>query len=280
MKHRVTLHTGNHVVALEPALGGRAVSWQVDGVELLSAKSEHPVEYGMYPMGPWAGRLDANSVVLKDTNYELPPTYEQWALHGTTLFNQWHVVAQSETSCTLSCELGEPWPWDGLIEVTWNLHEDELHTKVQVRSHADEFPVVTGLHPWFAKTNHFGTAIWHLPECRLAERDGMFELSGRLIDKPQGSGIFDDAFYVPSQNAVIRWGEAFAIEIYQSHEWFVVYDKEPNFVCVEPQTGPPNGVNDALIGSVIVVTPERPLVQEISWRINRDLPGERVQHAG
>jgi len=280
MSQSITLRAGHQVLLLEPILGGRAVSWKVDGVELLASKSDHLVEYGMYPMGPWAGRLNANSLMFQDSLHELPPTYQQWALHGTTYFQQWKVVEQSEHSCTLSCELEDPWPWEGIIEVTWLLHDDELTTTIQVRSSRDEFPAVTGLHPWFSKTNSFGKGQWELSECRLAEREDSFELSGRLIDKPDTAGVFDDAFYVPAHTAVIRWGDALVMEIHQSHEWFVVYDEEPNFMCIEPQTGPPNGVNDALIGPVFVVSPERPLIQEVSWRVIRDSQGNREELAG
>ncbi len=275
MNQSITLSAGQQVLVLEPTLGGRAVSWKVDGVELLASKSDHPVEHGMYPMGPWAGRINANSLKFQHSEYELPPTYEQWALHGTTYFKQWQVVEKAEDACILSCELGDPWPWPGSIEVSWHLLDDQLITTVQVRSESVGFPAVTGLHPWFATKNQFGRARWELPECRLAERDDSFELSGRLIDKPESSGMFDDAFYVPSQTAVIHWGDALVLEVHQSHEWFVVYDKESDFICVEPQTAPPNGVNDALIGSVWVVTPERPLIQEVTWRIFRGLPGNR-----
>ena len=280
MNQSITLRAGHQVLVLEPTLGGRAVSWKVDDVELLASKSDHPVEYGMYPMGPWAGRLNTNSLKFQDSLHELPPTYQQWALHGTTYFQQWQVVEQSESSCKLSCKFGETWPWEGVIEVIWRLHGQQLMTTIQVSSDAYEFPVVTGFHPWFCQTNQFGQAHWQLPGCRVAERDDSFELSGRFIDKPETSGIFDDAFYVPSQTAVIRWGDALSMEIHQSHEWFVVYDKEPNFMCIEPQTGPPNGVNDALIGPVFVVSPERPLIQEVSWRVIRDLPRNRDELAG
>lgn len=275
MNRSITLSAGQQVLVLEPALGGRAVSWKIDGVELLASKSEHPVEHGMYPMGPWAGRINSNTVMFHTSVHELPPTYRQWALHGITYFKQWKVDEQSDISCTLSCDLGDPWPWQGSIQVSWHLLEDQLVTTIQVRSDSQEFPAVTGLHPWFATTNQFGHAHWKLPECRMAERDESFELSGRLVNRPEGSFVFDDAFYVPSQTAVICWGDALAMEIHQSHEWFVVYDKEANFLCVEPQTAPPNGVNDALIGPVFVVAPERPLIHEVSWRVIRDLPGNR-----
>lgn len=270
MADLVTLSAGSQSLILNPSIGGRAVSWKVDGIELLAAKSAHPVEFGMYPMGPWAGRLAGNRLLFENTHHIFPATFESWAIHGTTLFTQWQVVDQSPNSCTLRCGLGNSWPWSGEIAVDWHLFDEELVTAITLTSEFDQFPALTGMHPWFETLNAFGKAYWSIDKHRLAERDSTFELSGRLLETHAPNGTFDDAFFAPDGRATIRWSENLALEIQQSHKWFVVYDQESAFTCVEPQTGPPNGVNDSIIGPTFVVSPDHPLEQVISWKIIRD----------
>ncbi len=65
------------------------------------------------------------------------------------------------------------------------------------------------------------------------------------------------------------WGEGLSLEIHQSHPWFVVYDSLPDFLCVEPQTGPPNGINESVFGPVALVTPGKPLSQQAAWSFTR-----------
>ena len=269
MTELITLNAGQHFLTLNPVLGGRAISWRIGGVELLASKSDHPIEFGMFVMGPWAGRLKDNTLEFGTTSFTFPATFEDWAIHGTTPSMEWQVANQAATSCTLTCELGPTWPWQGQIVVDWKLSEQELQTTITLSSQSANFPGVVGVHPWFNKKTIHGMASWDIEHARLAERDSSFELSGKFLEVSASHGTFDDAFFSSDGRATIHWGDKVAIEIQQSHEWFVVYDQEPSFTCIEPQTGPPNGINDSVIGSTFVVTPEHPLQQEISWKIIR-----------
>ena len=85
MPDLVTLAAPGMSITLDLALGGRATSWLVDGCEILGAESSEPVENGMYPMAPWAGRVRDNTLRHGGGTHLLPASYGEWALHGTVL---------------------------------------------------------------------------------------------------------------------------------------------------------------------------------------------------
>lgn len=271
------LVAGDLAVRLDLASGGRATSWTVSGEELLGGRSDDPVEHGMYPMAPWAGRLDGNTLIDRQASVRFPATYGPWALHGLVLDRPWQLLqfeqSPTEATATITCELAAPWPWPAAVLATWHLTTDALVTTLEVSTQGAAFPAVLGLHPWFRRSTAFGEAAWSLDEPLLAQRDADYRLTGALAPIGDERGCFDDAFLVERGSGAIGWGTGLRIDISTSHPWFVVYDQDPGHVCIEPQTGPPNGINDALQQEVARVTPQRPLVLRTTWRISRDAPG-------
>ena len=69
-----------HQLIFNIRLGGRAISWQYQGIELLGASGEDPVEFGFYPMVPWAGRLVNNAIFVDGELSEQDVNYQGWAL--------------------------------------------------------------------------------------------------------------------------------------------------------------------------------------------------------
>jgi galactose mutarotase-like enzyme len=59
-----------------------------------------------------------------------------------------------------------------------------------------------------------------------------------------GDGPYDDAFWVPSGRARIQWPGRLAIDVATEGSWFVVFDERPEAICLEPQSGPPDGLVD------------------------------------
>lgn len=275
MTDRLRLAVEGHRIELDLDGDGRAESWQVDDLELLGAKSADPVEYGMYAMGPWAGRLSDNGFDYDGTRVQMPVTHAQWALHGTTLTRRCVVVdhvASSETATAtaiVDVDLGPTWPWPGVLRAHWMLTHDALRTRLELIASEGEFPGVVGWHPWFIRTIQGRNAIWTLEGAQIAERDDDYRLSGRLRDVTAEPGTFDDAFHVANGRACIAWPDLLRIDISSSHRWFVVFDREPGLLCVEPQSGPPNGLNDGLGDPILTATPGRPIVLETEWRISR-----------
>ena len=44
-------------------------------------------------------------------------------------------------------------------------------------------------------------------------------------------------------DVTLTWPEQLELKVTSRAEWVVVYDEQAEAVCVEPQSGPPNGLN-------------------------------------
>lgn len=261
---------------LDPSCGGRAVSWQVDGLELLGRRDDHPVEFGMYPMVPWAGRLRGNRITTMPDSAALilPATYDGWALHGTVLAETTQVLQCTSSQAVLACAL--PDPFTGHVQLTWQLEPGLLRTRIEVRAERGAFPAVVGWHPWFRRTlARGGRGQWQLPEGRIAPRDDERMPTAAFRPATMADGPFDDAFISPGP-AVIRWPDALTMQVHNSAPWFVIFDELDDFLLVEPQSGPPNGSNEPLTGAIPMVQPGRPLVHDVSWGLRRERPEGQV----
>lgn len=277
MRNLVELHAPGVIVTLDLAAGGRAVSWTIDGVEIIGAESSAPIDSGMYPMAPWGGRVRDNIVRVDGAEYPLAPSHESWAIHGTVLSAQSRLVDRDSSLdlsvATIVTELGPSWPWAGRLTAHWEVGPDAVLTRLILEAEEQCFPGVVGWHPWFKRFLGAGeSASWSLTEPLLAERLEAFELSGDLIAVDLGSRAFDDAFLVASRTATIEWPGQFRIDISSSHPWFVVFDERADFICIEPQSGPPNGINESRLAPVTLVGPGQPLTLANEWRITRGQP--------
>jgi len=248
--------------------GGRAVSWRVGERELLGSKSEHPIDYGMYPMAPWAGRIRGNEVTFAGQSHPLPVNFDPWAIHGLVLSEAFEVIEQSVDRVVLQREFGPHWPVRGRLRCTWALDAEGLSTELHCSAFAGEFPAVVGWHPWFARVVDDVAAAWSTDctELLLKGVDSLPTGERRAFDSQAGS--FDDVI-TGGRHATIAWPSTLAIEIENSHPWFVVYDAPQRFICIEPQTGPADGLSDRH-ASITYVTPDHPLVMSTRWRITRE----------
>lgn len=66
-------------------------------------------------------------------------------------------------------------------------------------------------------------------------------------------------------DATLTWPGRLELKVTSNAEWVVVYDEQAEAVCVEPQTGPPNGLNTA----PRLVTPIDPLEIRTTWAWRR-----------
>lgn len=65
--------------------------------------------------------------------------------------------------------------------------------------------------------------------------------------------------------ATLTWPGELELKISSRAEWVVVYDEQPEAVCVEPQSGPPNGLNSL----PRLVSPVDPLEISTTWTWRR-----------
>ncbi len=74
----------------------------------------------------------------------------------------------------------------------------------------------------------------------------------------------------------MAWPGVLAVDIASDSDWYVVFDELADYVCVEPQSGPPDGlhaVGESWAGPAIA-SPGRPHVLTTTWTM-RDLSAER-----
>ena len=78
--------------------------------------------------------------------------------------------------------------------------------------------------------------------------------TGQRLDPEPGP--WDDCFGMPGGvDVTLTWPGQLELKVASREEWVVVYDEQEAAVCVEPQTGPPNGLNTL----PRLVTPIEPL---------------------
>jgi len=275
------LTVGDVTLTIDLSRGARATRWTVGDLSVLARYGDDPVESGMYPMAPWAGRLRDNSVVVGERTVVLPPTRAEWALHGTVLAAPVDLIEfeQAADHARLAARVVDHagWPWPTQVDVTWDLRPREIVTTITVTALEDAFPVVVGWHPWFARhLARGGPARWDMNATAMAERGQDYLPTGALLPFDRDCGPFDDAFLVPDGRARVTWPGALSIEIEADAQWYVVYDQLEVAACVEPQTGPPDGLNQGLGFDIATAEPGRPHRLTTRWLMRDDPPADQA----
>ncbi|MFC1418438.1 aldose epimerase family protein [Streptacidiphilus cavernicola] len=274
----VRLAAGEVELTVLPGEGCRLGSLRVGGTELLrtaetvtakgvAAREEGVFGYGSFPMVPWAGRVDHGRWNNGQVAHRLPVDMPPHAIHGTGVRTAWRAATPvTDDGTTVSAafyyDLADPWPYRGRVTQLFELTAESLRTTLSVETAADSFPAQLGWHPWFRKQLTDGGA-----EARLdfapawqEERGADHLPTGRRIDAVPGPR--DDCFGLPDGvAATVVWEGELSLEITADCDWLVVFDEPDDALCVEPQTGPPNGINTA----PRLVTMVDPLEARTTW---------------
>jgi aldose 1-epimerase len=268
----VTLENQNLSVTLFPEDGCRITSLTAFGYELLRQWNplRRAFQYGCFPMIPWVGRLGNATLDFENNHYALPANKPPHALHGMACYGAWQVISSSASAVECHMEITECWPWPCTVTQKIALSGDALLLSLTIRSKGDRFPAAAGWHPWFNKWT--GVAPSALPgnsedELRIVtqpdwqEEPGTNELpTGKRI-APQ-PGPWDDCFgFAESMQASLLWPRKIRLDMTSPAKSMVIFDKQPDAACVEPLSGPPNGVNT----QPHIVTPHSPLTLDTRW---------------
>jgi aldose 1-epimerase len=254
-------------LAIDESDGGRAVSWKIDEHEILGVNSAHEIEYGMYPMAPWAGRIRENTFMWNEQAHSFPVNFDPWAIHGLVLSDEWAVVEREAHRIVLEREFGAHWPARGAVRCEWVLDDQGLTTEMTCFSRSAEFPAVLGWHPWFRREVASAQAVW-TADCREMLTRGTDSLpTGERGTIDRELGQFDDVL-TGGHHASIEWPGFVRLDIENSQPWFVVFDQLPHFICLEPQTGPADGLSGRH-APIALVAPDQPLVMHTRWRVTR-----------
>ncbi|RPA10312.1 aldose 1-epimerase [Gordonia sp. OPL2] len=225
------------------AQGGRLTSLTVRGHEVL----QQGAPYGCFPMVPWCGRMRDGILGFRGGRHEFEQNDPPHALHGTARDHLWEIDADDDSSVRLRHGLRPWWPFDGVVTQTLAITPGELVMSLRVSSDTETFPAQAGWHPWFRRrlttTPESALRVDFRP--RWQEERGVDYLpTGRRIT-PQESPL-DDCFGMPhGVDVALEWPDLLHLRIRSDARWVVVFDHRPFATCVEPQTGPPNGINTA-----------------------------------
>jgi aldose 1-epimerase len=235
----VRLTAGDVELTVTPENGCRISGLRMSGTELL----RQGVNFGCFPMVPWCGRIKDGQFSSGGVPHQLPVNSPPHAIHGTGQNTAWKTLNATATEAAFAYELTDPWPYNGLVTQTFELSEDALSLAFCVETTRDSFPAQAGWHPWFNRNLGTGDDVRiDFAPAWQEERGDDHLPTGRRIDPLPGP--WDDCFGMPDGvDVTLTWPEQLELRVQSREGWVVVYDEQPEAVCVEPQTGPPNGLN-------------------------------------
>ncbi|MEV3955460.1 aldose 1-epimerase [Streptomyces albogriseolus] len=256
----ITLTAGDAEVDVLPGNGGRVGGLRLGGVELLRQGER----YGCFPMVPWCGRLRDGRFRDGAAVRQMPLNAPPHAMHGTARNAPWRTARTSTDEAVLTYDLTDPWPYPGRVTQQVALTEESLTLTMSVETHGSSFPAQLGWHPWFLR-NLGGEDVTLGFEPAWQEERGEDHLpTGRRVDPRPGP--WDDCFGMPGGvDVTLTWPGQLRLKVTSREEWVVVYDEQAEAVCVEPQTGPPDGLNT----HPRLVTPLEPLEASTTWTWTR-----------
>lgn len=256
----ITLTAGDAEAVLAPENGGRVRSLRLGGTELLRQGER----FGCFPMAPWCGRIQDGRFRDGGTVHQMPLNSPPHAIHGTVRDGAWRVARANRAEAVLVQDLAAPWPRPGRVTQIFALTEDSLTLTMAVEAHDSSFPAQIGWHPWFNRTVEGADARIDFTPAWQEERGEDHLPTGNRIER--GPGPWDDCFGMPGGvDVTLTWPERLELKVTSREEWVVVYDEQEEAVCVEPQTGPPNGLNTL----PRLVTPIEPLEAATTWSWRR-----------
>ncbi|MFJ4470058.1 aldose 1-epimerase [Streptomyces sp. NPDC089424] len=256
----ITLTAGDAELTVRPDNGGRVAGLRVGGTELLRQGER----FGCFPMVPWCGRTRDGRFHNGAVVHQLPLNAPPHAIHGTARDGAWSTARVTADEAVLTYDLVDPWPYPGRVTHVIGLTPDALTLTMAVETYHDSFPAQIGWHPWFNRNLDGADARLDFAPAWQEERGDDHLPTGNRVDR--GPGPWDDCFGMPGGvDVTVTWPGRLELRVTSSEEWVVVYDEQEAAVCVEPQTGPPNGLNTL----PRLVTPLEPLEATTTWRWTR-----------
>ncbi|MEI7505666.1 MAG: hypothetical protein WCK23_02510 [Actinomycetes bacterium] len=228
---------GTMTALVYPEYGGRIGSLIVGNQEIFTTdnSNDDPLSWGCYPMVPYAGRMRDAILRFAGEQFPLRKNMPPHSIHGTVFNQSWNVIENSSLEVVLEIDLGTEWPFAGTVQHHIQLTDTRLDMQLVVNA-IDAMPIQVGWHPWFLKPRatslRFGAML---------QRDSVGITTTQKV--PQPAIPVDDCFVNPEEPLTITIGNIQLTLSSDCSHW-VMYDIPLNATCVEPQSGPPNGVND------------------------------------
>lgn len=235
----ITLQSPNQIVAalVYPEFGARIGSLIMKDQEIFITEAENgdPLSWGCYPMAPYAGRVRDATLHFAGDQYSLRQNMMPHAIHGTVFDRSWEVISSTPSTTVLETELGSEWPFKGIVQHRIEVSDNEIALQLTV-SALQPMPVQVGWHPWFVKPDYSSLRF-----AAMLLRDSAGISTEERV--PQPSGPVDDCFIDPEKPLTITIGSVRVMLTSDCSHW-VLYDMPAHATCIEPQSGPPNCIND------------------------------------
>ncbi len=249
---QLSLESGPASVRVDATAGGRLSALIVEGLPLLFTAPSVSVQWGSYPMVPWAGRIADGRFDFAGSTHQLPLNMPPHAIHGVGFTAPWTVVdggaaglGDRARGTTIALDLPAPWPFGGRAVQRFELTDEALTIELAVTAEVD-MPVMLGWHPWFNR--HLGRADGSTVEAELTFlARSMYELDRRAI--PTGRLVepsprpWDNCFTGVEDGPTLRWPGLIGLTLTSSCDHWVVFDRPGHALCVEPQTVAPDAFN-------------------------------------
>lgn len=256
----VTLRAGTAEARIDPRDGARLTSLRVAGHELLHTDPIRGSPGGSFVMAPWAGRIRDGDARWRGDRRSLPRDPEDGhALHGLVRRRVWRRIGETSWSVTVAGD-----EWFGPLEIRQHvqLRADALRLTLEVHALEPDAPApaTVGWHPWFRRHVAGSAVEVRLPGSgSLLERDADGIATDRRIPIPPGP--WDDAFIGLDGPVSLVWPGLLELDVTSDAPVVVVFTERPDVVCVEPQSGPPDEVND----DPDPITSDHPLELTTTW---------------
>ncbi|MFF7330311.1 aldose 1-epimerase [Streptomyces sp. NPDC008150] len=252
----ITLTAGDAEATVQPGNGGRIGGLRIGGVELLRQGER----FGCFPMVPWCGRIRDGRFRDGGTVRQMPLNAPPNAIHGTARDGVWKTARTTEDGAVITYDLVEPWPYSGRVTHRIALTPRSLTLSLAVETYESSFPAQVGWHPWFHRNlGGEDVRVDFAPEWQEERGPDHLPTGNRIAPAP---GPWDDCFGMPGGvDVTLTWPGQLELKVASREEWVVVYDEQEAAVCVEPQTGPPDGLNTL----PRLVTPVEPLEATTTW---------------
>jgi aldose 1-epimerase len=262
----ISLQSGKVSAVIDSAHGSRLSSLRFDGFEILVQRTTNEsLLWGCYPMVPWAGRMRNATFQHSGSTYHVPcdvnPTIAPHAIHGFVHDAKWTIVDASATEATLRTNFDPRWPFVGWVEQRIIVDSTSIHLQLIV--HATDasgsevtMPAQVGWHPWFSRPVNLGAAFKSM-YVRDSEGIATTRAPSPSIRQfeDQLQLPLDDCFTDTESTPTLSYSNGLAVRLESDCSHWVVYNEPRHAICVEPQSGPPNGINS----EPLVISPGQPL---------------------
>ncbi len=201
-------------------------------------------------MVPYAGRVRRGKFQHAGQQHQVPLNFGQHAIHGTVFDVPWSTLEQSPTHVVLAATLGARWPFTGRVthEISVDAEQQSVTCTLEVTTTSKSMPAQVGWHPWFVRPARLDVDF-----AEMYVRDDDYIATAQRITPP--SGPWDDCFTGARRTPMILFNDGVRISVESDCDHWVIYDMPTHALCVEPQSGPPDGFTL----QPQLVTPTQPL---------------------